>query len=142
MAACPPACMPICLSAWLPGWLVGWLRRRPGLIGPQLAPRFVASPTMRSVSALRVKRLHRILPCRSAVHDSGLTNTTSTTFAVFSGLAVGYADETAEVNTLRSERAGLEEWARFLGSWDEQGMVTLDIFFIEICFFLISIIIS
>ena len=120
--------MPICLSAWLPGWLVGWLRRRPGLIGPQLAPRFVASPTMRSVSALRVKRLHRILLCRSAVHDSGLTNTTSTTFAVFSGLAVGYADETAEVNTLRSERAGLEEWARFLGSWDEQGMVTLVIF--------------
>ena len=54
------------------------------------------------------------------------------TFAVFSGLAVGYADETSEVNTLRSERAGLEEWARFLGSWDEQGMVTLYIYFLEI----------
>lgn len=42
--------------------------------------------------------------------------------AVFSGMALGYADEAAEVNELRSERAPLDEWAEFLGGgWGEES---------------------
>jgi hypothetical protein len=34
---------------------------------------------------------------------------------IFTGLAVGYADESAPVNTLRSPRAPLDEWCTFMG---------------------------
>ena len=38
---------------------------------------------------------------------------------VFSGIALGFADETSEVNELRSERGPLEDWATFFpGDWD------------------------
>jgi nitroreductase len=33
---------------------------------------------------------------------------------LFCGVAVGYADTEAPINTLRSERMPLEEWARFV----------------------------
>ena len=32
---------------------------------------------------------------------------------MFSGIAVGYADESADVNELRSQRGPLEDWATF-----------------------------
>ena len=38
---------------------------------------------------------------------------------VFSGIALGYADESAEVNELRSQRGPLEDWATFYSEdWD------------------------
>ena len=53
-----------------------------------------------------------------------LTDTPSVTTVppneiVFSGVAIGYADECSVVNELRSERGALEDWATFYpGDWD------------------------
>ena len=50
----------------------------------------------------------------------GLLRSVPSNELVFSGIALGFADETSEVNELRSERGPLKDWATFFpGDWDK-----------------------